>query len=113
MKENSFLSYLSVGALFEQIFCIIVIFSNFGISSNVSKRRDGKNLPITKVSIRRNFCVMAVQTDCHFQMFRTRYIYIERKRDRMKENERVRMYGIFKNFVKKLYARVVTIETSF
>lgn len=31
----------------------------------------------------------------------------------MKENERVRMYGIFKNFVKKLYARVVTIETSF
>lgn len=56
---------------------------------------------------------MAVQTDCHFQMFRTRYVYIERKRDRMKENERVRMYGIFKNFVKKLYARVVTIETSF
>lgn len=41
------------------------------------------------------------------------YIYRERKKDRMKENERVRMYGIFKNFVKKLYACVVTIETSF
>lgn len=47
-----------------------------------------------KVSIGRNFCAMAIQMDCHFQMFRTRYG--KRKRDRMKENERGKVYGIFK-----------------
>lgn len=75
-----FLIYLSV-LCSNKYFVLLLYFQTLvTFLSNVSKRRDGKNLPITKVSIRRNFCAMAVQTDCHFQMFRTRYICREKER---------------------------------
>lgn len=70
---------------FFLIFCIIV-FLNFGILSCLSKRRDGKNVWIIKVSIGRNFCAMAIQMDCHFQMFRTRYGKREREIEWRKMN---------------------------